>query len=133
MASETLNTDHQTNSQDLRLTIANTNSAKGPSEKDNLNEEGHVTVTFTKVPGTQKINTDDENGHNGDVDGQVIELISESKSSSMRNHLLMTHITIPECDQNRSSGYFTGDANSGSLRSAVRNLRKLSGETRRRT
>ena len=133
MASETLNTDHQTNSQDLRLTIANTNSAKGPSEKDNLNEEGHVTVTFTKVPGTQKIDTDDENGHNGDVDGQVIDLISESESSSMRNHLLISHITIPECDQNRSSCYFTGDTNSGGLQRAVRNLKKLSGETRRRT
>jgi hypothetical protein len=59
--------------------MANTNSAKVSGELDDLKTEGHTTLTFTEVPGTQEVNANHEKDHNRDVDGQVVGLISDDQ------------------------------------------------------
>jgi hypothetical protein len=56
------------------LTIANTNSANDFFENHGLKSEGHTDITFAKVPGAQKVDTNDEKDNNRDVDRQVVEL-----------------------------------------------------------
>ena len=64
--------------------MANTNSARDPSEKGGLKTR-HATLTFTEVAGTQEVDADHEKDHNGDVDGYVVELTPNGQLPSAKN------------------------------------------------
>lgn len=95
--------------------MANTNSAKESCEKDDPETDKHASLTFTEVPNTQEVDTNHEKDHDCDVDGQVVWLVFDNEFLSAEYHRLVTHVCIPVCDQNRGSGDFTGNANSGGL------------------
>jgi hypothetical protein len=95
--------------------MANANSAKESSEKDNLKTDEHAALTFTEVPSTQEVDTNHENDHNCDVDRQVVGLISDDQLLLMGNHPRETHVVIPVCDQNRGSSDFTGNTDGSGL------------------
>jgi len=99
--------------------MANTNSAKESSKKNDLKTDEHAALTFTEVPSTQEVYTDHEKDHNCDIDGHVVELIFDDQLLLMRNHSLVTHVGIPVCDQNRGSSDFTGNTNSSGLQKVV--------------
>ena len=39
-----------------------------------VSRQGHATLTFTEVAGAQEVDTDHEENHNGDIDGDMVEL-----------------------------------------------------------
>ena len=54
-------------------------------------KQRHATLTFTEVPGTQKVDANHEKDHNRDVNGHMLELISggqivPKKLSSRNSH-----------------------------------------------
>jgi hypothetical protein len=71
--------------------MANTNSAKNYGQKGDLKAEGHPALTFAEIPGAQEVDTNHEKDHNRDVDGKVIELISDDQLLFMGNQLLRSH------------------------------------------
>lgn len=72
-----------------------------PGKGNNLGGEKHADLTFTEVSRTEEVDTDDEQNHNCDVDGEMVELmIPDGELLQVGNHLRATHIVIPKGDQN---------------------------------
>jgi len=94
--------------------MANANSARDLNKKGGLTTR-HATLTFTEVSGTQEVDTDHKEDHNGEIDGYVVKLTPSGQWPPTENYLLITHVMIPVCNQNRSSSNFTGNTNSSSL------------------
>ena len=78
--------------------MANTNSAKVSSEKNDSGTYRVTALTFTEVPSTQEVDTNHGKNHNCDIDGQVVGLIPFNQLLSVGNHLFATHVGIPVCD-----------------------------------